>query len=202
MTARQPRYSKEEFARRGEAIYESEIRSQVEADNDQKIVAIDIETGAFEVADEPRIAVERLYDRYPDAQPWMRRIGKDSAVHRMLGFRVKRHTAQVEAESSEILKQYASKADSERFREILARVPNVAPMPGDEIDSGKTIKSDCPELPTSIEANSIDLATQGINPEQAEILQTNLATFAADWNSPEMGIYDDYDTAKADRLPS
>jgi hypothetical protein len=133
MAARQPRYSKEEFARRGEAIYESQIRSQVEAENDRKIVAIDIETGAFEVDDEPRIAVERLYYRYPDAQPWMRRIGKDSAVHRMLGFRVKRPVVEVEA-PSEILKQYASKADSERFREILARVPDVPPMPGDELD--------------------------------------------------------------------
>jgi hypothetical protein len=133
MTVRRPRYSKEEFARRGEAIYESEIRLHVEADNDRRIVAIDIETGAFEVADESRIAVERLYDRYPDAQPWMRRIGKDSAVHRMLGFRVKRPVVEVEA-PSEILKQYASKADNERFREILARVPDVPPMPGDELE--------------------------------------------------------------------
>ncbi|MBG1267727.1 hypothetical protein [Nostoc sp. WHI] len=49
MTVRQPRYSKEEFARRGDEIYESQVRSQVEADNHSKIVAIDIETGAFEV---------------------------------------------------------------------------------------------------------------------------------------------------------
>jgi hypothetical protein len=41
----------------------------------------------------------------------------------------------------------------------------------------------------------VDLAAQGINPEQARILQANLATFADDWNSPEMDIYDDYDAA-------
>ena len=52
MTIRQPKYSKEEFARRGDAIYEAEIRSQVEAENQGRIVAIDIETGAFEVADD------------------------------------------------------------------------------------------------------------------------------------------------------
>ena len=40
MTVRQPRYSKEEFAQRGDALYESEVRSQVEAENDGKIVAI------------------------------------------------------------------------------------------------------------------------------------------------------------------
>ena len=52
MAVRQPRYSKEEFAQRGHEFYESTIRSQVEADNHGRIVAIDIETGAFEVAAE------------------------------------------------------------------------------------------------------------------------------------------------------
>jgi hypothetical protein len=37
---RKPRYSKEEFARRGDEIYQSQIRSQVEEGNDGKIVAI------------------------------------------------------------------------------------------------------------------------------------------------------------------
>jgi uncharacterized protein (DUF433 family) len=41
------------------------------------------------------------------------------------------------------------------------------------------------------------LASQGIDKKQAEILRTSLATFAEDWNSHEMSIYDDYDTAKA-----
>ena len=75
MTVRQPRYSKEEFARRGDEIYESQVRSQVEESNYGKIVAIDIETGSFEVADTPMVAVDRLYEREPDAQPWVIRIG-------------------------------------------------------------------------------------------------------------------------------
>ena len=75
MTIRQPRYSKEEFARRGDEIYETQVRSQVEKSNYGKIVAIDIETGAFEVADMPMVAVDRLYEREPNAQPWVIRIG-------------------------------------------------------------------------------------------------------------------------------
>ena len=75
MAVRQPRYSKEEFARRGKEIYESQVRSQVEEGNHGKIVAIDIESGAFEVADTPMVAVDRLYEREPDAQPWVIRIG-------------------------------------------------------------------------------------------------------------------------------
>ncbi|MGK7889363.1 MAG: hypothetical protein AB4042_08510 [Leptolyngbyaceae cyanobacterium] len=81
MTIRQPRYSKEEFARRGDEIYESQVRSQVEAGNDGKIVAIDIETGAFELADDTMVATRQLYKRVPDAQPWVVRIGH-RAVHR------------------------------------------------------------------------------------------------------------------------
>ncbi len=60
MTVRQPRYSKEEFAQRGDALYESQIRSQVEEGNHGKIVAIDIETGVFEVADSIVTASEHL----------------------------------------------------------------------------------------------------------------------------------------------
>ena len=49
MTVRGPHYSKEEFARRGDEIYEIQVRPQVEEGNRGKIVAIDIETGDFEV---------------------------------------------------------------------------------------------------------------------------------------------------------
>ena len=75
MPVRQPRYSKEEFAQRGDLIYQTQIRPQVEADNHGKIVAIDIETGDFEVANSPMLAVDQLYERKPDAQPWVIRIG-------------------------------------------------------------------------------------------------------------------------------
>jgi hypothetical protein len=44
---RQPKYSKEEFAQRGNKIYETQLRSQVEAENQGKIIAIDIETAAY-----------------------------------------------------------------------------------------------------------------------------------------------------------
>ena len=75
MTVRQPRYSKEEFARRGNEIYESHVRQQVEDGNHGKIVAIDIETGAFEVADDLLAASKQLLAQVPDAQTWFVRIG-------------------------------------------------------------------------------------------------------------------------------
>jgi hypothetical protein len=89
MTIRQPRYPKEEYARRGNEIYESQVRSQVEEGNHGRIVAIDIETGAFEVADNTIAATDRLYERYPDAQPWVIRIGYQ-AVYRFGSRRLKK----------------------------------------------------------------------------------------------------------------
>jgi hypothetical protein len=75
MAVRQRRYSKEELARRGQELYESGIQQQVEMGNDSKIVAIDIETGDFEVDENIVPATNRLFERHPDAQPWVIRIG-------------------------------------------------------------------------------------------------------------------------------
>ena len=41
-----------------------------------------------------------------------------------------------------------------------------------------------------------DLREHGIDPKQAAELRARLATFAEDWNSPEMAIYDHYDAAR------
>lgn len=81
MTVGQLRYSKEEFARRGDEIYESQVRPQVEEGNHGKIVAIDIETGNFELAKDTITASDRLLERVPNAQIWCVRIGH-KGVHR------------------------------------------------------------------------------------------------------------------------
>jgi hypothetical protein len=75
MTVLQPRYSKEEFAQRGDLIYQTKVRSQVEVGNQGKIVAIDLETGDFEVDSSEIAACDRLEARQPDAQIWIVRIG-------------------------------------------------------------------------------------------------------------------------------
>ena len=81
MAIRQRRYSKEELAKRGQELYELKIRQQVETDNYGKIVAIDIETGAFEVADTVLLTTNKLFEQYPDAQPWIIRIGHREVYH-------------------------------------------------------------------------------------------------------------------------
>lgn len=78
MTARQPRYSFEDFARRGDSLYETNIRPQVEDFNRGKIVAIDIDTGSWEMDTSEIIASKRLRSKYPSAQIWFVRIGSRS----------------------------------------------------------------------------------------------------------------------------
>jgi hypothetical protein len=81
MTLRQRRCSKEELAQRGKSLYESQIRQQVELTHEGEIVAIDIETGEFEVDRDTLVASDRLLERCPDAQTWFIRIGHQG-VHR------------------------------------------------------------------------------------------------------------------------
>jgi len=75
MPLRQRRYPKEEFARRGNEIYERDIRAQVESDHKGKYIAIDIETGLWEMDTDEIVAGDRLIARIPDAQTWMTRVG-------------------------------------------------------------------------------------------------------------------------------
>jgi len=75
MAVSQPRYSKEEFARRGDEIYEYDIRPHVEAGHEGKFVVIDIETGAYEIDADEVVASDQLLARHPDAQIWLARVG-------------------------------------------------------------------------------------------------------------------------------
>ncbi len=78
------RYSKEEFARRGDALYEKVIRPTFEPSHNGQFAAIDIETGEFEIDPSEIDAVHRLRAKLPNAQTWMCRIG--SRYLRRLGF--------------------------------------------------------------------------------------------------------------------
>jgi hypothetical protein len=79
MAALQPRYSKEIFAQRGQVIYERDIRPQLATEDEGKFVAIDIETGAYEIDGDDYTATERLLARHPTAQIWLCRAGHRAA---------------------------------------------------------------------------------------------------------------------------
>ncbi len=78
------RYSKEEFERRGDAIYEKAVRPQLKLRDKGKFAAIDIESGSYEIAADELKAARSARARIPDTQIWMVRIGYRS-VHRFGG---------------------------------------------------------------------------------------------------------------------
>jgi hypothetical protein len=82
MAATERRYSKEEFARRGDAIYEKEVRPQLKAGDEGKFAAIDIESGEFAIDADELKAGNKLRKRVADAQIWMVRVGY-RFVHRI-----------------------------------------------------------------------------------------------------------------------
>lgn len=64
------------IARRGQDLYNRSIRSQVEMrENIGKIIAIDLDTGNYEIDDNLLAAIDRLHAQFPDAIVWAERIG-------------------------------------------------------------------------------------------------------------------------------
>ena len=75
MATLKPRYGKEEFANRGDAIFDKDIRPHLKNEDDDDFVAIDIETGAYEIDANEMAACDRLRARVPGAQVWLRKVG-------------------------------------------------------------------------------------------------------------------------------
>jgi len=61
------------------------------------------------------------------------------------------------------------------------------------------VRDETPVIVTFLDSGLIDLAARGIEQIDAAELRARLASFADEWDSPEMCIYDDYDKAKANR---
>ena len=75
------RYPKEEFARRGDAVYESAVRPHLTPADKGKFAAIDIDSGAYELGDDELAVCERLRERTPKAQIWLVRVGSRYVHH-------------------------------------------------------------------------------------------------------------------------
>ncbi|RJP31151.1 MAG: hypothetical protein C4527_08300 [Candidatus Omnitrophota bacterium] len=74
-----PRYGMDEFAQRGQTFYEKMVKPSVTEADRGKFVAIDIETGAYEIDEDDFLATEKLLQHLPDAQIWLCRVGHRAA---------------------------------------------------------------------------------------------------------------------------
>ncbi|MBL8792626.1 MAG: hypothetical protein JNM56_01845 [Planctomycetia bacterium] len=82
MSATAPRLSREELARRGDETYTRRVLPCLRPEDDGKFVAVDVESGAFEVDEDDHAAVSRLHRRTPGAQVRLVRAGHPAA-HRL-----------------------------------------------------------------------------------------------------------------------
>lgn len=74
-----PNYSPEEVARRGEALYEQQIRAQVEAENKGKFLVLDVETGEYEIDVSDLAATKRALAKRPGVVLYGLRVGYPTA---------------------------------------------------------------------------------------------------------------------------
>lgn len=68
-----------EFAKRGRELYERSVRGEVEPEHDGRFLALDVESGDYEVGDEALPTSARLRDRKPDAALYLMKIGRPAA---------------------------------------------------------------------------------------------------------------------------
>jgi hypothetical protein len=84
--------SSDEIHRRGQALYDERIRAIVETpENIGKVVAIDVETGNYEIADDGLATARSLRAKNPKAILYGVRIGYDAAY--ALGGTLRRTTS-------------------------------------------------------------------------------------------------------------
>lgn len=69
------RYTSEEIVRRGEEIYDREIRDRVEAGNKGKYLVLDIETSEYEIDKDMLAALDRAKVKHPDPALYILRVG-------------------------------------------------------------------------------------------------------------------------------
>ena len=72
---------KEEVARLGDEIYERDIRQEVEGDHHGKIVAIDVDSRDYAIAESVVTAWKRLVTRHPEGNFWFVRVGYPAVYH-------------------------------------------------------------------------------------------------------------------------
>ena len=75
--------TRDEIVRRGEDIYERDIKPLVEAGNEGRVVAIDVISGEYEMAEDALASIGQLRARMPGAAIFVLRVGHPG-LHRIL----------------------------------------------------------------------------------------------------------------------
>jgi hypothetical protein len=73
------RYSSDEIAERGQALYEREIQGSLTASDAGKFLVLDIESGDYELDKDDLAAVQRARAKRPDGAFYVLRFGHSAA---------------------------------------------------------------------------------------------------------------------------
>jgi hypothetical protein len=73
-----PRYTKEEIAARGKALYEQQLCAQLEPQHRGEYLVINVETGEYLLDEDEAAASKRAYAQYPGAPLYGMRIGGEA----------------------------------------------------------------------------------------------------------------------------
>jgi hypothetical protein len=65
----------DELAGLGASVFDRQVRPTLRPEDDGKFVAIDVDTGAYEIDEDDYAAVARLRSRKPAADVWLMRAG-------------------------------------------------------------------------------------------------------------------------------
>jgi hypothetical protein len=73
------RHSAQSVARRGRELYERSIRGEVEDGHEGRFLALDVESGDYELGDDALSVSARLRERKPQAVLYLMRVGRPAA---------------------------------------------------------------------------------------------------------------------------
>jgi hypothetical protein len=81
-------FTDDEIVRRGQELYDRQIRQMVEPGHGGKFLALNIETGDYEIAAESVAAYDRAAAKDPDGVFYLVQVGRPTAVRLGGRFRV------------------------------------------------------------------------------------------------------------------
>jgi hypothetical protein len=79
MPTTESRHTPDELARLGEQIFDQQVQPALQPADHGKFVAIDVESGEYEIDEDDYTAVARLRSRVPTADVWLMRAGYRAA---------------------------------------------------------------------------------------------------------------------------
>ena len=74
-----PDANRSDVGRLGRDLYARVVKPQLRPEDDNKYVAIDVDTGAFEIDESDYEVLKRLHARRPGIRAWIERAGRPTA---------------------------------------------------------------------------------------------------------------------------